>query len=132
MSEKQHVKRGFLKSRRSRLLFGILTSIAILAIVIPPAVVVTLRKKGNDMGPKSSVFVPLYVYPAPDAWTPLQNVYVLAPCALLPMAQHSTPRGLRFLSAIPDLNSEEGPSWSLPPVYPHTWLQSLQQIRPTS
>ncbi|KAJ5096472.1 Spherulation-specific family 4 [Penicillium alfredii] len=26
------------------------------------------------MGPKSKVFVPLYVYPAPGAWTPLENV----------------------------------------------------------
>lgn len=74
MGDKRHVKRGLLKSRRSRLLCAILTFIAVLAIVIPPAVVVTLRKKANDMGPKSSVFVPLYVYPAPDAWTPLQKV----------------------------------------------------------
>ncbi|KAL1986696.1 hypothetical protein VTN96DRAFT_5901 [Rasamsonia emersonii] len=26
------------------------------------------------MGPKSTVFVPLYVYPAPGAWTPLEEV----------------------------------------------------------
>ncbi|KAA8645894.1 spherulation-specific family 4 protein [Aspergillus tanneri] len=26
------------------------------------------------MGPKAKVFVPLYVYPAPGAWTPLENV----------------------------------------------------------
>jgi len=26
------------------------------------------------MGPKSTVFIPLYIYPAPGAWTPLENV----------------------------------------------------------
>lgn len=72
--EQQHVRRkGFLKSRRSRVILAIFVFIAILAVVIPPAVVITLRKK-NSMGPKSKVFVPLYVYPAPGTWDPLENV----------------------------------------------------------
>ena len=71
----QHVGSRCSQTRRSRLSLAIFAFIAILAIVIPPAVVVTLRKK-NNMGPKSRVFVPLYVYPAPGAWTPLENVYV--------------------------------------------------------
>ncbi|RHZ65347.1 spherulation-specific family 4 protein [Aspergillus thermomutatus] len=62
-----------LQSRRSRITLAVLVFIAVLAAVIPPAVVVTLHKK-NDMGPKSKVFVPLYVYPAPGAWTPLEDV----------------------------------------------------------
>lgn len=64
----------FLQSKRSRLLLAFISLVLILAIIIPPTVVVPLRKK--NMGPKSKVFVPLYVYPAPGAWTPLENVYV--------------------------------------------------------
>lgn len=76
MGPEPHVRRrGFLKSRRSRIILAIFVLIAILAVVIPPAVVVTLRKK-NSMGPKSKVFVPLYIYPAPGTWDPLENVYV--------------------------------------------------------
>lgn len=76
MGPEEHVKRrGFLKSRRSRVILAIFVLIAILAVVIPPAVVVTLRKK-NSMGPRSKVFVPLYIYPAPGTWDPLENVYV--------------------------------------------------------
>ncbi|KAF7163456.1 hypothetical protein CNMCM5623_008357 [Aspergillus felis] len=73
MSEKHVSNRRCLQSRRSRILLAVIVFIAILAVVIPPAVVVTLHKK-NDMGPKSKVFVPLYVYPAPGAWTPLEDV----------------------------------------------------------
>ncbi|RJE23052.1 Cell surface [Aspergillus sclerotialis] len=73
MGLEQHVRRkGFLKSKRSRIILATFVFIAILAVVIPPAVVVTLRKK-NSMGPKSKVFVPLYVYPAPGTWDPLEN-----------------------------------------------------------
>jgi hypothetical protein len=73
MVEKHVSNRRCLQSRRSRILLAVFVFIAILAVVIPPAVVVTLHKK-NDMGPKSKVFVPLYVYPAPGAWTPLEDV----------------------------------------------------------
>jgi len=74
----QHVgSRRCPQTRRSRVILVIFAIIAILAIVIPPAVVVTLRKE-NNMGPKSRVFFPLYVYPAPGAWTPLENVYVFS------------------------------------------------------
>lgn len=70
--EKQLSRRGFLKSRRNRIILVAFAVVAILAIVIPSAVVVTLRKQ-NNMGPKSKVLVPLYVYPAPGAWEPLEN-----------------------------------------------------------
>lgn len=70
--EKQLSRRGFLKSRRNRIILAVFAVVAILAVVIPPAVVVTLRKQ-NSMGPKSKVLVPLYVYPAPGAWEPLEN-----------------------------------------------------------
>ncbi|GFF37553.1 spherulin-4 [Aspergillus udagawae] len=73
MAEKHVSNRRCLQSRRSRILLAAIVFIAVLAVVIPPAVVVTLHKK-NDMGPKSKVFVPLYVYPAPGAWTPLEDV----------------------------------------------------------
>jgi hypothetical protein len=49
----------------------------ILVAIIPAVVVTTLHKK-NSMGPKSKVFVPLYVYPAAGAWSPLEEVYVLS------------------------------------------------------
>jgi len=72
---------GLLRRNRLRVILGVFIFIAILAVVIPPAVVVTLRKKNNNsMGPKSTVFVPLYVYPAPGAWTPLEEVYVCPVC----------------------------------------------------
>ncbi|KAJ5110963.1 hypothetical protein N7532_001498 [Penicillium argentinense] len=75
--EKHVSPRGCLKSRRSKLLASLVVFIVILAAVIPPVVVTSLRKKhNNSMGPKSKVFVPLYVYPAPGAWSPLEDVYV--------------------------------------------------------
>lgn len=73
MEPEKHVSRRCLQRRRSKVILAILASIALLAVIIPPAVVVTLRKK-NSMGPKSSVFVPLYVYPAAEAWAPLEKV----------------------------------------------------------
>lgn len=74
-TEKHVSKRGCLKSKRSRFILAIVALIVIIAAVVPSVVVTTLRKK-NNMGPKAKVFVPLYVYPAPEAWTPLENVYV--------------------------------------------------------
>lgn len=73
MNSQKLANSRFLQSKRSCLL-AFIVLVLILAIIIPPAVVVPLRKK--SMGPKSKVFVPLYVYPAPGAWAPLENVYV--------------------------------------------------------
>ncbi|PKY07970.1 cell surface spherulin 4-like protein [Aspergillus campestris IBT 28561] len=73
MEPEKHVSRRWRERRRSKIILATLASIALLAVIIPPAVVVTLRKK-NSMGPKSSVFVPLYVYPAAEAWAPLEKV----------------------------------------------------------
>ena len=77
MASEKHVGGAVSKSKRRWMSWTLLPLIVILAIAIPPAVVVTLRKR-NAMGPKSTVFIPLYIYPAPGAWTPLENVYVLA------------------------------------------------------
>jgi hypothetical protein len=74
--EKHVSKRGCLKSKRSRFLLAVAILIVIIVAVVPSVVVTTLRKKNNNMGPKAKVFVPLYVYPAPEAWSPLENVYV--------------------------------------------------------
>ena len=76
MSEKHVSKRECLKSRRSRVILALIILLVICAAVIPPVVVTQTRKKSSSMGPKSKVFVPLYVYPAPGAWTPLEEVYV--------------------------------------------------------
>ncbi|PWY92701.1 cell surface spherulin 4-like protein [Aspergillus heteromorphus CBS 117.55] len=75
MGQGKHVRedRRCLRSRRSRLVAVALVLVALLAIVIPPAVVLTLHNN-STMGPKASVFVPLYVYPAPGAWEPLEKV----------------------------------------------------------
>ncbi|KAL4870852.1 hypothetical protein BDV12DRAFT_45013 [Aspergillus spectabilis] len=74
MGPGKHVRdRRCLRSRRSRVVAATLVFVAILAAVLPPAIIVTLRKDKN-MGPIAKVFVPLYVYPAPGAWDPLVNV----------------------------------------------------------
>jgi hypothetical protein len=62
------------RSRRCKVLSGILVAIGVLAIVIPTTVVEVLKHKKSTMGPKANVFVPLYVYPSPGAWTPLEHV----------------------------------------------------------
>ncbi|OGE54242.1 hypothetical protein PENARI_c006G11731 [Penicillium arizonense] len=72
-SEKHVSKRECLKSTRSRIILAIVALVVIIAAVVPSVVVTTLHKN-NSMGPKAKVFVPLYVYPAPGAWTPLENV----------------------------------------------------------
>ncbi|KAL4782043.1 Spherulation-specific family 4 [Aspergillus varians] len=75
MGPGKHVRdRRCLHSWRSRLIVATLAFVALLAIVLPPAIIVSLRKNNNNMGPKAKVFVPLYVYPAPGAWDPLVNV----------------------------------------------------------
>ncbi|KGO69940.1 Spherulation-specific family 4 [Penicillium italicum] len=71
--EKHVSKRKCLRSKRSRFILAIVVLIVIIVAVVPSVVVTTLRKK-NNMGPKARVFVPLYVYPAPEAWAPLENV----------------------------------------------------------
>ncbi|CAG8073709.1 unnamed protein product [Penicillium nalgiovense] len=71
-SEKHVSKRTCLKSKRSRFILATVALIVIIAAVVPSVVVTTLKK--NSMGPKAKVFVPLYIYPAPAAWAPLENV----------------------------------------------------------
>jgi len=55
-----------------RYLFIILVSSAVIALVVPLAVMFG-RKKGNK--PRSDVLVPLYVYPSPGAWDTLFTAY---------------------------------------------------------
>jgi hypothetical protein len=59
--------------RRKQLLWTLLAAITVLAIVIPLAVMFGKKKKTPPQ--KSSVLVPLYVYPAPGAWEPLFTAY---------------------------------------------------------
>ncbi|KAL2814964.1 Spherulation-specific family 4 [Aspergillus granulosus] len=74
MGPGKHVReRCCLRSRCSRVTASVLAFVAILAVILPSAILLTLRKD-NNMGPKAKVFVPLYVYPAPGAWDPLLNV----------------------------------------------------------
>ena len=65
----QHTKRKSTASgQRRHLLWGLL-AITLLAIIVPTAVMFSKKKKTAP--PKSSILVPLYVYPAPGAWEPL-------------------------------------------------------------
>ncbi|KAL2829740.1 Spherulation-specific family 4 [Aspergillus cavernicola] len=75
MGPGKHVSdRRCLRSQRSRVAVAVLVFVATLAIILPPAILVSLRKDNYSMGPKAKVFVPLYVYPTPGAWDPLLNV----------------------------------------------------------
>ncbi|KAJ5460096.1 uncharacterized protein N7458_001648 [Penicillium daleae] len=72
-TDEKHVsRRGCLRSKRARILLAVIVFIVLCAAIIPAVVVTTLNKK-NSMGPKSKVFVPLYVYPTPGAWSPLEK-----------------------------------------------------------
>jgi flagellar basal body-associated protein FliL len=65
-----------LSSKRSsirRYLLWVLLAILILAIVIPVAVMFGKKKKAAP--PKSTILVPLYVYPAPGAWDAVLTAY---------------------------------------------------------
>ncbi|KAL3477505.1 hypothetical protein BJX99DRAFT_226011 [Aspergillus californicus] len=75
MGTGKHVReRRWFRSRRSRVAALALAFVATLAIILPPAILVPLRRDNSDMGPKAKVFVPLYVYPSPGAWDPLLSV----------------------------------------------------------
>lgn len=65
----QHTKRKFTAFGPRRYLFWALLAITVLAIAVPAAAMFSKRKKTTP--PKSSILVPLYVYPAPGAWEPL-------------------------------------------------------------
>ncbi|KAK2781198.1 hypothetical protein FQN53_000742 [Emmonsiellopsis sp. PD_33] len=47
---------------------------AIFAILSTPLTLALILGRQGDMGPTSTVFVPLYIYPDPGAWDPLYNV----------------------------------------------------------
>jgi hypothetical protein len=55
--------------RQRRYLLWALLAITVLAIAMPLTVIFSKKKKSAP--PKSSILVPLYVYPAPGAWEPL-------------------------------------------------------------
>jgi hypothetical protein len=68
-----HLPRG--KSRRFKcytLICAMIVAI-LLAIVVPLAVILP-RNSAVTKGVKSTVLVPLYIYPAPGAWDPLYEV----------------------------------------------------------
>jgi hypothetical protein len=68
-SKRQHTKANPKALGQRRYLLWILLAITVLAIVVP--VTVMFSKKKKSAPPKSSILVPLYVYPAPGAWDPL-------------------------------------------------------------
>lgn len=72
MGLKRHVSGGLFKSKRPRIILALFALGILLAIASASAVVVSSKRK-NNMGPKSTVFLPLYVYPAPGAWDPLED-----------------------------------------------------------
>jgi hypothetical protein len=64
----RHIK---VPASRRTLIWTTLTAVAILALVVPLAVMFGRKHKAP---PKVSVLVPLYVYPFPGAWDPLYTV----------------------------------------------------------
>ncbi|KAH8694064.1 Spherulation-specific family 4 [Talaromyces proteolyticus] len=75
MDPEKNKQLGQRRNRRCKFVSGLLVAIGIIAIVVPTTVVEVLKhKKLADMGPKAKVFVPLYVYPSPGAWGPLEQV----------------------------------------------------------
>jgi hypothetical protein len=68
-----------------RYLFFLLLSVAVLALVVPLAVMFG-KKKSNT--PRSDVLVPLYVYPNPGAWDPLFTAYATQYSPLLFLSRH--------------------------------------------
>lgn len=69
----KHVSGGLFKSRRPRLFLVLFALGTFLAVVSATAVVVS-SKRQDTMGPTSTVFLPLYIYPVPGAWDPLDDV----------------------------------------------------------
>jgi hypothetical protein len=65
----QHNKGTYKATGQRRYLLWALLAIILLAIVVPLTVMFSKKKKSAP--PKSTVLVPLYVYPAPGAWEPL-------------------------------------------------------------
>ncbi|OXV07814.1 hypothetical protein Egran_04418 [Elaphomyces granulatus] len=69
----KHVSGALFKSRRPRIFLVLFVLGTLLAVVSATAVVVS-SKRQNNMGPTSTVFLPLYIYPVPGAWDPLDHV----------------------------------------------------------
>jgi hypothetical protein len=69
-----HHPRASASRRRARILgiprylFFALLTVAVVALVVPLAVMFGRKKSGS---PRSNVLIPLYVYPSPGAWDPL-------------------------------------------------------------
>lgn len=68
-SRRQHTKANPKALGQRRYLLWTLLAVSVLAIVVP--VTVMFSKKKKSAPPKSSILIPLYVYPAPGAWDPL-------------------------------------------------------------
>jgi hypothetical protein len=69
---KQEQNRCYILSKRKYLLCALL-AVTIIAIVVPVGVMFGKKKKASP--PKSTILVPLYVYPAPGAWDPMLTAY---------------------------------------------------------
>ena len=85
------------RPNRKYLLLGLLAT-AVLAIVIPVAVMFGRKKKAAP--PKSTILVPLYVYPAPGAWDPLFTAYATN----IPLFLNSPQLTVRSIESHPGLN----------------------------
>ena len=64
----------YTRTKRFRFFVAFLTITVILAITIPLAAFFIKRQQHRTMAPRSNLLVPLYVYPAPGAWSPLHDV----------------------------------------------------------
>jgi flagellar basal body-associated protein FliL len=73
MEAPRHAKhRETRRSRRNWWILAIVALVVLIVVIVPTAVVLT-DKKHQSNGLRSSVLLPLYVYPLAGAWQPLYN-----------------------------------------------------------
>jgi hypothetical protein len=106
-SRRQHTKANPKALGQRRYLLWTLLAISVLAIVVP--VTVMFSKKKRSAPPKSSILVPLYVYPAPGAWDPLFT----ASATNIPLSDDPQ---LTHLTESPTTLVSTSPSWSILPA----------------
>ncbi len=117
----QHAKGSSKFQGQRRYLSWILLAITVLAIVVP--VTIRFSKMSKSAPPKSTVLLPLYVYPAPGAWEPLFTA-----CATNTSPSQMMPQ-LTTLTASPATQTSTSPSWSIRPADQAQGLDLTPTIR---
>jgi len=61
------------RTRRLRLIIAAIVVLAVIVAIVIPVGIIVSKKKPNVKGIASTIIVPLYIYPGPNAWDPLYN-----------------------------------------------------------